>query len=59
MSKFRIKSKSRVNWSDDKFNMMIRNSYINCKIEFIENYPCNNAEELKNKKKIYDKLNKK
>jgi hypothetical protein len=47
MSNFRIKSKSRVNWSYDKFYMMIRSSYINCKIELIENYPCNNAEELK------------
>ena len=33
-----------------KFYMMIRSSYINCKIELIENYACNNAEELKNKK---------
>ena len=32
MSKFRIKSKSRVNWSYDKFYMMISRSYINCKI---------------------------
>jgi hypothetical protein len=38
---FRIKSKSRVNWSYDKFYMMIRNSYCNCKIELIENFPCN------------------
>ena len=50
MSKFRIKLKSLVNWSYDKFYMMIRSSYINCKIELIENCPCNNAEELKNKK---------
>ena len=57
MSKFRIKSKSRVNWSYDKFYMMISRSYINCKIELIENYPCNNAE--KSKQKIYDKLTKK
>ncbi len=57
MSNFRIKSKSRVNWSYDKLYMMIRNSYINCKIELIENCPCNNAEELKNEKnEIYDKL---
>ena len=44
MSNFRIKSKSRVNWSYDKFYMMISRSFINCKIELIENYPCNNAE---------------
>ena len=50
MSKFRIKSRSRVNWSHDKFYMMFRKSYINCKIELIENCPCNHAEELKNKK---------
>ena len=50
MSTFRIKSKSRIKWSHDKFYMMIRSSYINCKIELIENCPCNNAEELKNKK---------
>ena len=43
MSKFGIKSKSRVNWSYDKFYMMIRRSYINCKIELIENCTCNNA----------------
>jgi hypothetical protein len=30
--------------------MMIRSSYCNCKIELIENFPCNNAEEFKNKK---------
>ena len=37
--------------------MMIHQSYINCKIEFIEDFPCNNEEELKNRKKeIYDKL---
>jgi hypothetical protein len=47
MSKFRIKSKSRVKWSYDKFYVMISLSHINCKIELIENYPCNNAEELK------------
>ncbi len=35
MSNFRIKSKSRVNWSYDKFYMMIRSSYINCKIELL------------------------
>ena len=45
MSNFRSKSKSRVNWAYDKFYMMIRSCYINCKIEFIENCPCNNAEE--------------
>jgi hypothetical protein len=60
MSNFRIKSKSRVNWSYDKFYMMIHQSYINCKIELIEDFPCNNEEELKNRKKeIYDKLTKK
>ena len=46
MSIYRIKSKSRVNWSYDTFYNMIRESYINCKPELIENYPCNNAEEL-------------
>ena len=51
ISNFRIKSKSRVNWSCDKFYMMIRSSYMNCKIELIENCPCNNAEELKKKMK--------
>ena len=58
MSKFRTKSKSRVNWSYDKFYMMIRSSYINCKIELIENFPCNNADELICKKnKVIDRLN--
>ncbi len=34
--------------------MMIEQSAINCKIELIENFQCNNEEELKNKKnKIY------
>ena len=57
MTNFRIKSKSRVNWANDKFYMMIRSSYINSKIELIEDFPCNNEEELKNRKKeIYDKL---
>jgi hypothetical protein len=56
MSIFRIKSKSRVNWSYDTFYNMIRESYINCKPELIENYPCNNAEELKIYIYIYDKL---
>ncbi len=37
MSIFKIKSKPRVNWWYDKFYMMIRNSYINCKIELMEN----------------------
>jgi hypothetical protein len=56
MSKFRIKPKSRVNWSYDKFYMMIRSSYMNCKIELIENFPCNYADELKFKKnEEYDK----
>ena len=37
--------------------MMIHQSYINCKIELLEDFPCNNEEELKNRKKeIYDKL---
>ena len=53
MSKFRIKSKSRVNWSYDKFYMMIRSSYINCKIESIENFPCDNADQLISKKIKY------
>jgi len=60
MSNFNTKSKSRVNWARDKFYMMIRCSYINCKIELTENFPCNNEEELKNRKnEIYDKLTKK
>ena len=60
MTNFNIKSKSRVNWARDKFYMMIHSSYIHCKIELIENFPCNNEEELKNRKnKIYDKLTKK
>ena len=50
MSNLRIKSKSRVNWSYDQFYMMIRQSYCNCKIELIEDFPCNNEEELKNRK---------
>ena len=36
MSKSRIKSKSRVNWSYDKIYMMIRSGYINCKIKLME-----------------------
>jgi hypothetical protein len=33
---------------------------MNCKIELIENFPCNNEEELKNRKnEIHDKLSKK
>jgi hypothetical protein len=60
MSNFRIKSKSPVNWSYDTFYMMIRRSYFNCKKELVENCPCNNAEESKNKQnEIYDKLAKK
>ena len=36
---------------------MIRSSYINCKFELIENFPCNNADELKCEKiEIYDKI---
>jgi hypothetical protein len=58
MSKFRIKSKSRVNWSYDKFYMMIRGSCINYKIELIEIFPCINAAELICKKKeTCDRLN--
>ncbi len=57
MTKFRIKSKSRVNWSCDNLCMMIRSSYINCKIELIENFPCNNADELIcTKNGVIDKL---
>jgi hypothetical protein len=44
MSKFGIKSKSRVNWSYDKFYMMIRSININCKIELL--FPRNNSDEL-------------
>jgi len=59
MSKFNIKSNSKVNYLRDKFYMMIHSSYINYKIELIENFPCNNEEELKNRKnEIYDKLKK-
>jgi len=57
MSNFRIKSRSRVNWSYDTFYNMIRKSYINCKIELIENYSCNNEEELKNKNKMKYMIN--
>ena len=33
---------------------------MNCKIELIENFPCNNEEEFKNRKnEIHDKLSKK
>ena len=57
MSNFRVKSKSRVNWAYDPFFMMINQSAINYKIELIENFPCNNEEELKNRKKeTYDKF---
>jgi hypothetical protein len=60
MTNFRSKSKSRVNWARDEFYMMIHCSYMNCKIELIENFPCNNEEELKNRKnEIHDKLSKK
>ena len=38
---------------------MIRSSYINCKIELIENHPFNNAAELKIYIHIYYKLTKK
>jgi hypothetical protein len=50
MSNFRIKSNSRVNWAHDKFYLMIRQSYINCKIDTIEDFPCYNAEELRKTK---------
>ena len=50
MSNFRFTSKCRVSWSYDKFYMMIHSSYINCKIELIENFPCDNNEELQKKK---------
>ena len=50
MSKFKVKSNARVNWAYDKFYMMMRQSAINCKIELIEDYPCNNEEELKTTK---------
>ena len=57
MSNFNIKSNSKVNYLRDKFYMMIHSSYINCKIELIENYSCDNNEELqKIKNEIYDKL---
>ena len=57
MSNFNIKSNSKVNYLRDKFYMMIHSSYINCKIELIENFPCDNNEELqKRKNEIYDKL---
>jgi len=60
ISNFKVKSKSKINWMHDKFYMMIHQSAINCKIELIEDFPCNNEEELKNRKKeIYDKLSKK
>ena len=51
MTNFNIKSNSKVNYLRDKFYMMIHSSYINCKIELIENFPCNNEEELKKRKK--------
>ena len=57
MTNFNIKSNSKVNYLRDKFYMMIHSSYINCKIELIENFPCDNNEELqKRKNEIYDKL---
>ena len=55
MSNFGIKSKSRVNWSYDKFYMMIPSSYINCKIELIEKCPVIMQKNSK-KNEIYDKL---
>ncbi len=37
--------------------MMSRSGYINCKIKLIENFPCNNSDELICKKnEIMDKL---
>ena len=58
MSNFEVKSKSRVNWAHKFFFcMMIHQSAINCKIELIENFPCDNNDELqKRKNEIYDKL---
>ena len=57
MTNFNIKSNSKVNYLRDKFYMMIHSSYINCKIELIENFPCdNNDESQKRKNEIYDKL---
>jgi hypothetical protein len=57
MTNFNIKSNSKVNYLRDKFYMMIHSSYINCKIELIENFPCDNNEELqKRKNEIYHKL---
>ena len=57
MTNFNIKSNSKVNYLSDKFYMMIHSSCINCKIELIENYPCDSNEELqKRKNEIYDKL---
>ena len=53
MSNFRSKSKSRINHAHDKFYMMIHQSYINCKIELIEDFPCNNEEELKTRKRKF------
>jgi hypothetical protein len=38
---------------------MVRHGYIDCKIELIENSPCNNAEELKNKKRNIWEINQK
>ena len=42
------------------FSVRARCARCHCKIELIENFPCNDAEELKNRKKeIYDKLTEK
>ena len=53
ISNFKVKSKSKIHWMHDKFYMMIHQSAINCKIELIEDFPCNNEEELKIEKKKY------
>ena len=37
--------------------MMIRSSYSNCKIELIENFSCNNADEfICKKKEVFDNM---
>ena len=53
MSNFNIKSNSKVNYLRDKFYMMIHSSYINCKIELIENYKCDNKKELNKREEFY------
>ena len=53
MTNFRIKSKSRVNWANDKFYMMIHQSCINCKIELLENFLVITKKNKKIKKMKY------